>query len=655
MNRYISSILVAFVLIVSPLNVGSAQCVETYVDNATFIVPSEAVPESFNGTETVTATTKGNNVCVAESIWEEDAEGFVLTIRGNDNVIDTNVVDGAKEGERFVLNSNGKSVITTLKDGGPPIQKTKTEYERGALYVASSFKELADDSSQIGFETDTLYTNQDSASVNVSVTLPDADTLTGVQFDIPFNGPKPSVSKGYDNGTLEANKVSEDTLRVLLYTFDSNNLPKQDVVTVTTEATTEGQTLNMEKAYATTGGANNTVEVDLNIGQAPLYIQQGSSDIIVQTESINHGETIAGNINTKNLTLENQGNVPADISMNVDNSLFTVPSTVSVEGDTSKDVEVMFEPTRVEFGEQSGNIGVYANDTTNVSVSGIGIGGRGDPSLDGTVNVSDVVKTADIILGEIEVNNNTKNAADVYPLADGGNGTVNISDLETTANAILNDEWGDGEVLIASINYPSLLKKSTNTETGGEVVIKEDSKKRKNIYVQGEDLRGVQLEIAGELKIKNHDNINLRTKKWGETRRIVAYRSDGPIDGPLLLAQARPESNIEVRRAVQSNDSYQSAAMSVRRVKDISANRLSVYPNPATKQATIELGLKNKTQGIIEVFNILGKRVAVVRRGKFEAGQEKFQISTSRYASGIYFVRFEGEGYVDKQKFSIVQ
>ncbi len=68
------------------------------------------------------------------------------------------------------------------------------------------------------------------------------------------------------------------------------------------------------------------------------------------------------------------------------------------------------------------------------------------------------------------------------------------------------------------------------------------------------------------------------------------------------------------------------------------------YPNPFNPSTAIEFGLPKQTQVRIEVFNVLGQRVALLVDGVMKAGNHKITFNAGRLASGVYFyVMMAGE------------
>ena len=648
MDRRVAFILV-FIFLFSQL-AGLAQCSKTHVDNGTFVVPEEAVPGYVSEADTVTVETEEHGVCVGERVASDS--GFALAIRSNDDVVVDSVIDGATEGESFSLYVDQDKADVELQDGNLPIQRSSLEYEDGGLYVTSSFS-VVEDSNYVGFETDTLYTTKDSVSVGVSVSAPTEDTLSGLQIDLPFDGPVPGVMKDYTEGTLETNQIAPDTLRALLYTSEEVDLPKDSVIFVRAEVTEAGQTIGLQNGYGTVGGPGNTEEVDLSIGQSPLYIQEGSADVVVQTDSLGYPETIVGNETEEGVTLENQGNVPASVPMSVDNNLFNAPESVEVPADATETFLVSFGPTRTEFGEQEATVDVeLENSTPSVPASGMGVGGRGDPTLSGAVDVSDVVMTADIILEVYSPNGNEWRAADTYPVAAEGDSSVKIGDLQATSGAILNGGWPDGVELASEIEVGARKASRSEAKEGGKVLLQEKGGGETNVVlVDLKAARGVQLEFDRWVEAVGSHGFEVEASRT----RILAYQEGGGFLPNDSVKIATGPSEVRATRAAKTTAEYNTKRLEVERREHVTENALRVYPNPVSRVAAVSVALTDGMEGTIRVYDLLGRVTEVLRRGRFEAGKRSVRLDVEDLPSGVYFVRFRGDEFRATEKIIVLR
>lgn len=68
---------------------------------------------------------------------------------------------------------------------------------------------------------------------------------------------------------------------------------------------------------------------------------------------------------------------------------------------------------------------------------------------------------------------------------------------------------------------------------------------------------------------------------------------------------------------------------------------VSIYPNPASSQANVEMSLATTQNVTIHVYNMIGQDVYAKNYGSLNAGDHHFTINTASYHSGIYFISIE--------------
>lgn len=78
-------------------------------------------------------------------------------------------------------------------------------------------------------------------------------------------------------------------------------------------------------------------------------------------------------------------------------------------------------------------------------------------------------------------------------------------------------------------------------------------------------------------------------------------------------------------------------------------------PNPARGQATIRYTLPRSAEIRLEVYDVRGRRVAILAAGQQEAGRKEIVYDAHRLPSGLYFIRLAAEGEVQTQKMAIVR
>lgn len=80
------------------------------------------------------------------------------------------------------------------------------------------------------------------------------------------------------------------------------------------------------------------------------------------------------------------------------------------------------------------------------------------------------------------------------------------------------------------------------------------------------------------------------------------------------------------------------------------------YPNPATQRATIRFALPEAKPVTLEVYDMLGRRVATLKRKeKMQPGRHAVQVDASRLASGTYFYRLQAGDFQKTRKMVILR
>ncbi len=87
----------------------------------------------------------------------------------------------------------------------------------------------------------------------------------------------------------------------------------------------------------------------------------------------------------------------------------------------------------------------------------------------------------------------------------------------------------------------------------------------------------------------------------------------------------------------------------------VPAASLVVYPNPARGAATVALALPEAAEARVVVFDVLGRRVAVLADGPVEAGTHRFGLDATALPSGVYVVRATGEAFTASQRITVVR
>lgn len=80
---------------------------------------------------------------------------------------------------------------------------------------------------------------------------------------------------------------------------------------------------------------------------------------------------------------------------------------------------------------------------------------------------------------------------------------------------------------------------------------------------------------------------------------------------------------------------------------------ISVYPNPTSSNISVEFNVTDKKNVLIEVKNALGQTVKTIDNNFFSNGNNKIEINTNEFQSGLYFVQLYDGNILTNRKFVI--
>lgn len=131
---------------------------------------------------------------------------------------------------------------------------------------------------------------------------------------------------------------------------------------------------------------------------------------------------------------------------------------------------------------------------------------------------------------------------------------------------------------------------------------------------------------------------------------IIEYASGQVIAQNVLLADksfevSRQTDNILLR--LNDDDS----GLELPKTFSLGQN----YPNPFNPVTNIQYELPVDSNVLLEVFDILGRRVAVLVNGPVEAGRYTATFDASRLASGMYIYRLRADNFIETRKMMLVK
>jgi len=74
------------------------------------------------------------------------------------------------------------------------------------------------------------------------------------------------------------------------------------------------------------------------------------------------------------------------------------------------------------------------------------------------------------------------------------------------------------------------------------------------------------------------------------------------------------------------------------------------YPNPFNPTTSIEFALPEKSNISLEIFDVLGRKIASIAKGVYPAGSHRVDWDASGSPSGIYFYRISADSRMETKK-----
>ena len=82
----------------------------------------------------------------------------------------------------------------------------------------------------------------------------------------------------------------------------------------------------------------------------------------------------------------------------------------------------------------------------------------------------------------------------------------------------------------------------------------------------------------------------------------------------------------------------------------------AAYPNPFNPQTSFSLGVEERQDVKVEVFNLLGRSVKVLFEGTMEANETRtFTFDAGDLPSGIYLYRVRGENFTATRQMTLLK
>ncbi len=299
------------------------------------------------------------------------------------------------------------------------------------------------------------------------------------------------------------------------------------------------------------------------------------------------------------------------------------------------------------------------------------VGFYGDVNGDGCIDILDIIKVVDHIVGRDSLDEDEFQRADIAPWTYGNeypvpDGVVNVQDLSLLQNIILTGFYPNG-VEINACSYVILSKQDDISEDKITFYINSEGI---TIYSDVEyDILAAQLEFDNFQN--NTDGLYINTElgegyyqKVNNLFRVLLYdRSAKKIvqSGKHLIADiplniSNPEL-ITINKLILINTDRQKITNSKTEIIYGNAPTLPLdyvlyqnYPNPFNPMTTIQYSISKKSIVSLKVYDLLGTEVATLvqeekNRGVYSVNFEGFGMS-----SGVYFYRLQADEFVQTKK-----
>lgn len=244
-------------------------------------------------------------------------------------------------------------------------------------------------------------------------------------------------------GTAALPAAAYDPL--LTFRFTSARIAPADAVDVTLTLT------GLVGARALPDGAD--AALALTTGGHTLRLSRRKAFFSPSATTLDVGQATVGGAIAAAVTVANpNGTRPLTItSATASNPRFTLdPTTATVAPGASQVFVVTFTPTMTAFGRQAGWLSFLhdgeGNGGTALSLSGLGVGGRGDAEDDGAVDARDLIYGVDFVLGRLAPSARQRTATDLFPFP-AGDAALDVRDLTVLAQALAAGRWPDAVAL----------------------------------------------------------------------------------------------------------------------------------------------------------------------------------------------------------------
>jgi hypothetical protein len=155
--------------------------------------------------------------------------------------------------------------------------------------------------------------------------------------------------------------------------------------------------------------------------------------------------------------------------------------------------------------------------------------------------------------------------------------------------------------------------------------------------------------VSAQIKLANSVFGNGGARMSNDNNRIISTA------GQTVIGVASNSSNIsKVGFWYQASD----IVTSVEQISNTPPKEFRLqqnYPNPFNPATTIEFALPKRSLVKLQVFDVLGRRVAILLDRELQPGEYKMVFEAEGLPSGVYFYRIQAEGFVRTKKLILLR
>ena len=299
------------------------------------------------------------------------------------------------------------------------------------------------------------------------------------------------------------------------------------------------------------------------------------------------------------------------------------------------------------------------------------VGFYGDVNGDGCLDILDIIKVVDHIVGRDSLDEDEFQRADIAPWIRGNenpdpDGVVNVQDLSLLQNIILTGFYPNG-VEINACSYVILSKQNDITTSKITFYVNREGI---TVYSDAEfDICAAQLEFDNFNN--NPEGLYINTdlgegyyQKVNNSLRVLLYDRSGKKivqSGKHLMADipiniSNPEL-ITLSKLILINTDRQKITNSQAEIIYGNAPTLPLdyvlyqnYPNPFNPTTSIQYSIPKKSNVTLKVYDLLGVEVKTLVQKEQNRGVYTISFQGDGLASGIYFYRLQADEFVQTKK-----